>query len=89
MQEIPDITNQNEASPEGSEPSTDLEQRLRQAEQAAQEHHDAWLRAKAESDNVRKRAQADVANAHKYAIENFSTELLAVNMRLADKNLRK
>ena len=55
-----------------------LEQLLKQAELAAQEHHDAWLRAKAEADNIRKRAQADIANAHKYAIENFSTELLAV-----------
>ena len=51
---------------------------LKQAEFAAQEHHDAWLRAKADADNIRKRAQADIANAHKYAIENFSTELLAV-----------
>ena len=51
---------------------------LKRAELAAQEHHDAWLRAKAEADNIRKRAQADIASAHKYAIENFSTELLAV-----------
>ena len=59
-----------------SMPST--ETLLKQAELAAQEHHDAWLRAKADADNIRKRAQADIANAHKYAIENFSTELLAV-----------
>ena len=51
---------------------------LKQAELAAEEHHDAWLRAKADADNIRKRAQADIASAHKYAIENFSTELLAV-----------
>ncbi len=55
-----------------------LEALLKQAELAAQEHHDAWLRAKADADNIRKRAQADIANAHKYAIENFSLELLAV-----------
>lgn len=55
-----------------------LEALLKQAELAAQEHHDAWLRAKAEADNVRKRAQTDIAAAHKYAIENFSTALLAV-----------
>lgn len=55
-----------------------LETLLKQAELAAQEHHDAWLRAKADADNIRKRAQTDIANAHKYAIENFSTELLAV-----------
>jgi len=41
-------------------------------------HSTPWLRAKADADNIRKRAQTDIANAHKYAIENFSTELLAV-----------
>ena len=55
-----------------------VEQLLKQAELTAQEHHDAWLRAKAEADNIRKRAQADITNAHKYAVENFSTALLAV-----------
>lgn len=54
------------------------EQLLRQAELAAQEHHDAWLRAKAEADNIRRRAQSDVAAAHKYALENFAGELLPV-----------
>ena len=57
-------------------PST--EELLKQAELAAQEHHDAWLRAKAETENVRKRAQIDVANAHKYALESFAQELLPV-----------
>ncbi len=55
-----------------------LEESLHKAEAAAQEHRDAYLRAKAETDNVRKRAQADVAAAHKFAVETFATELLAV-----------
>ncbi|MEY4960596.1 MAG: hypothetical protein RL610_775 [Pseudomonadota bacterium] len=55
-----------------------LEQLLKKAELDAAEHHDAWLRAKADAENIRKRAQVDIASAHKYAIENFSTELLAV-----------
>ena len=55
-----------------------LEELLKKAELDAIEHHDAWLRAKADSENIRKRAQIDIANAHKYAIENFSTELLTV-----------
>jgi molecular chaperone GrpE len=55
-----------------------LEEQLRKAELAAAEHHDAWLRAKAEADNIRKRAQIEIANAHKYALENFAAELLAV-----------
>ncbi|MFO7579822.1 nucleotide exchange factor GrpE [Nitrosomonas halophila] len=59
-------------------PAPTPEQLLKEAELRAVEHHDAWLRAKAETENIRKRAQTDIANAHKYAIENFSTELLAV-----------
>jgi len=55
-----------------------LEELLRKAELAAQEHHDAWLRAKAETENVRKRAQTEVANAFKFAIEAFAAELLPV-----------
>jgi molecular chaperone GrpE len=66
---------QNEAS-QNVQP--DLAQSLKEAERKAAEHHDAWLRAKAEAENVRRRAQADVSNAHKYAVENFSTELLTV-----------
>lgn len=55
-----------------------LEELLRRAELQATEHHDAWLRAKAETENMRRRAQEDVAKAHKFAVEGFSTELLAV-----------
>jgi len=55
-----------------------MEELLKKAELDAAEHHDAWLRAKADSENIRKRAQIDIANAHKYATENFSTELLTV-----------
>jgi molecular chaperone GrpE len=61
-----------------SETTPSLEELLRQAELKALEHHDAWLRAKAEADNVRKRAQVDIANAHKYATENFASDLLPV-----------
>ncbi|UJP06492.1 MAG: nucleotide exchange factor GrpE [Nitrosomonas sp.] len=55
-----------------------LEELLKQTESKAAEHYDGWMRAKAETENIRKRAQIDIANAHKYAIENFSTELLTV-----------
>lgn len=63
---------------ENAETMPSLEDLLRQAELKAQEHHDAWLRAKAEADNIRKRARVDIANAYKYAIENFAAELLPV-----------
>jgi hypothetical protein len=52
-----------------------IEELLRKAELDAQEHHDAWLRAKAETENIRKRAALDVANAHKYAVDAFAAEL--------------
>ena len=54
------------------------EELLREAELKAAEHHDAWLRAKAEAENTRKRAQEDIAKAHKFGIERFASELLAV-----------
>ena len=65
----------NEPAPEVM-PS--LEDLLKAAELKAAEHHDAWLRAKAETENVRRRAQEDIAKAGKYAVEKFSGELLAV-----------
>lgn len=55
-----------------------LEEQLRQTELLAAEHHDAWLRAKAETENVRRRAQDDIAKAAKFAIEKFASELLVV-----------
>jgi len=55
-----------------------LEELLRRAELLAEEHHDAWLRAKAETENVRRRAQDDVLKAHKFASEKFVADILAV-----------
>lgn len=55
-----------------------LEARLADAEAQAARVREDWLRAKAETDNVRRRAQEDVAKAHRYGIEGFANELLAV-----------
>lgn len=55
-----------------------LEEQLRDLELKVAEHHDAWLRAKAETENMRRRAQEDIAKAHKFGIEKFAGELLAV-----------
>lgn len=63
---------------EAPEVMPSLEELLKAAELKAAEHYDAWLRAKAETENVRRRAQEDVAKAHKFAIEKFAGELLAV-----------
>jgi molecular chaperone GrpE len=55
-----------------------LEELLKAAELQAAEHHDAWLRAKAETENMRRRAAEDVEKARKFAVENFASELMAV-----------
>jgi len=55
-----------------------LMQQLKTAEAKAAEMQDAFLRAKAEMENVRRRAQEDVTRAHKFAVENFAESLLAV-----------
>jgi len=55
-----------------------LEESLRQAELKAQEHYDAWMYAKAEGENIRRRAQDDISKAQKFAVERFSNEILAV-----------
>lgn len=44
----------------------------------AGENWDKYVRASAELENVRKRASRDVENAHKFALERFCSELLAV-----------
>ena len=56
----------------------DLGEALRLAELRAEEHHDAWLRAKAETENVRRRAQEDAAKATKFAAEKFAQAMLPV-----------
>ena len=63
---------------ERTEPAAHLATLLKQAEDEAAQLKDAWLRARAETDNVRKQAQNDVVKAHKYAIEKFAQELLTV-----------
>lgn len=54
------------------------EEMLQQAERKAQEHYDAWMYAKAECENIRRRAQEDISKAKKLAVEHFSNEMLMV-----------
>ena len=55
-----------------------LEELLKAAERKGQEHYDAWMYAKAEGENIRRRAIEDVSKAQKFAVERFSNEMLAV-----------
>ena len=56
----------------------DLEARLAAAEAEASRLTEEFLRAKAETENTRRRAAEDVARAHKYGIESFASSLLPV-----------
>ncbi len=56
----------------------ELARALEEARREAREHMEMALRARAELDNVRKRAERDVANAHRYGLERFVNELLPV-----------
>lgn len=55
-----------------------LEEQLSATEAKLAEMHDAFMRAKAEGDNIRRRAQEDVAKAHKFAVESFAEAMVPV-----------
>jgi molecular chaperone GrpE len=82
MQQPTDPTSGTPGHPEHHENVAEiipnLEDQLRTAERKAQEHYDAWMYAKAESENIRRRAAEDVSKAQKFAVERFSNEMLAV-----------
>jgi molecular chaperone GrpE len=56
----------------------ELQQTLDQAEQKAQENWDKAVRAQAEMENLKRRAQKDLEDAHKFALTGFAKELLPV-----------
>ena len=62
----------------GEPPSMEPEDALAEARRAAQENLDRALRAQAELENVRRRAERDLAHAHKFALERFVSELLPI-----------
>lgn len=70
------VTDRADATAEPSVP--DAAQRLAETEAKLAELQDAFLRAKAESENIRRRAQDDIAKAHKFAVESFAEALLPV-----------
>ena len=68
---VPELDPQASATP-------DLAAQLAAAQQQAAEHFDALLRARAEMENIRRRASDDVSKAHKFGIENFAESLIPV-----------
>lgn len=67
-----------EAEVDATDEVTDPEAVLAEVQAKADENWERYVRAVAETDNVRKRATRDVENAHKFALERFGKELLAV-----------
>ena len=77
----------NEAEQTGSVSNEEIEQELLEEEQISEteqlqqqvtEANDQVLRVQAEMQNVRRRVERDVENAHKYALDKFSADLLPV-----------
>jgi len=66
------------AQPQQAVPDTGLEEQLSATEAKLAEMHDAFVRAKAETENLRRRAQEDVSKAHKFAIESFAEAMVPV-----------
>ncbi|MEE9493630.1 MAG: nucleotide exchange factor GrpE [Gammaproteobacteria bacterium] len=56
----------------------EAQDQLDQALSDVQENRDQCLRLQADLENLRKRNQRDVANAHKFGLEKFAVELLGV-----------
>ncbi len=51
---------------------------LAQLEAKVLELQDAFMRAKAEGENIRRRAQEDITKAHKFAVESFAEAMVPV-----------
>jgi len=81
-EKVAESQEQSEVVDESGNPAeasdADLQVLLEDARNKADEHWNQFLRLQAELDNLRKRAERDIANAHKYALEKFASELLPV-----------
>lgn len=69
---------QEKRSERESETVRELKKQLEEANAKAEENWSEFLRARAELENMRRRAERDVAHARRYALEKFAGELLAV-----------
>lgn len=62
----------------GAPEEMSIEAQLAQAQEKAEANWQEFLRARAEMENIKRRASMDVEKARKFALEKFSTELLGV-----------
>jgi molecular chaperone GrpE len=70
------IPGQSPGNPQEAQPG--LEQELADLKARHAEVSDAYLRAKADGENIRRRAEEDMAKARKFAVEAFAESLLPV-----------
>lgn len=73
----PESSGNGQATDEAPSPE-DPQRRLSELEARHQEVSDAFLRAKAEVENIRRRSEDEIAKARKYAVEGFAESLLPV-----------
>lgn len=67
-----------ETTAPAAEPQADAATRLAELEAKHAELSDAFLRAKAEAENVRRRAEEEISKARKYAVESFAESMVPV-----------
>lgn len=72
-----DTTDTTDTGEAGST-AEDLQVQLLAAQEYAEENYNKYMRLAAEVENLRKRTVREVEHAHKFAIERFADELLAV-----------
>jgi molecular chaperone GrpE len=65
-------------SPNGADATASPEAQLAQVKEQLKDAQDAFLRAKAETENVRRRAEEEVSKARKFAVDSFAESLLPV-----------
>ena len=75
----PPLAGAEAADQQGVDPRiAELEAKLGEATAEAEKLREDWLRARAETENVRRRSQEDVSKAHRFGIEGFASALLPV-----------
>ncbi len=77
-QSVQNDATQDEVEPVAAAIESNFEEKLLQTEAKLAELQDAFLRAKADGENIRRRAQEDISKAHKYAVESFAESMIPV-----------
>lgn len=76
---MPELTPEAPQQPGTADAAKPLEEQLAEAQARADQHREAMLRALADAENARKRAQNEISNAFKFAAERLIESLLPVS----------